>query len=674
MTATMAPSLSSLKLEVVPRLVRVAGPALLLVVALLSLVVALQFGGGASAPLIADPGATVRYGLPIATLMVNLGAAGTIGALVLCLFALSNQRAEFGRALDFAAGAAAFWTVAAAATGFFTFLSLYLQPVTFDSAFGQLLGQFLTDYPIGQAWLATTLVAAALTVLCFAVRGRTLLFFVTVLAGVGLVPMALSGHAAGTASHDIAVTSLGLHLVFVAIWLGGLLTIVFIRGALKSGRIGPVLTRYSTLAIVCFVVVGASGIVNAVIRVGTLGALLTPYGILVLVKVFALGCLGFLGLVQRRFLIVRMQRAENGGTGYFWWLVAAELGFMGLASGVAAALARTATPITQEPTTTTPAYILTGEPLPPELTFAQYFTQWRFDPLWVLLVAFLAFFYLVGVWRLRQRGDRWPIHRIVLWLAGLVLLFYITSGGVNLYEKYLFSVHMLMHMVLTMMVPLLLVPAAPVTLAMRAITKRTDGSRGPREWILLAVHSRLAGVFANPIVAAAMFAGTLWIFYYSPLFSWATTDHIGHEVMIVHFLLAGYLFVQSLIGVDPTPYRAPYPLRLIVLLGTLAFHAFFGLSLLTGTGLLLADWYGAMGRTWGVSAIADQQAGGGIAWSIGEIPTAILAITVAIMWSRDDAKDAKRLDRKADRDGDSELVAYNAMLTKLDDHQESTPR
>ena len=54
--------------------------------------------------------------------------------------------------------------------------------------------------------------------------------------------------------------------------------------------------------------------------------------------------------------------------------------------------------------------------------------------------------------------------------------------------------------------------------------------------------------------AAAMFAGTLWVFYYSPLFSWATTDHIGHEIMIVHFLLAGYLFVQSLIGVDPMPF------------------------------------------------------------------------------------------------------------------------
>ena len=158
-------------------------------------------------------------------------------------------------------------------------------------------------------------------------------------------------------------------------------------------------------------------------------------------------------------------------------------------------------------------------------------------------------------------------------------------------------------------------------------------------------------MLTNPVVAAAIFAGSLWVFYYSPLFRWATTDHIGHEFMIVHFLLAGYLFVTVLIGVDPVPKRAPYPMRLIVLLGTLAFHAFFGLTLMTGSGLLLADWFGAMGRTWGASAIVDQQVGGGIAWSVGEIPTAALAITVAYLWFRSDSKDAKRLDRKSDRYG-----------------------
>jgi putative copper resistance protein D len=645
--------------------VKIAGPALLLVVALLSLLIALRIGGGAEAPMLADPGVIVRFGLPIAQLLFNIGAAGTIGALVLTCFALDAAEPEFNASIDFAAGAAAFWTIAAGVTGFLTFMNVYLQPITFDDSFSQLFGSYLTSIPIGQAALFSTLVPAIVTVLCFAVRNRTGLFFVTVLAGVGLIPMALQGHAAGTAGHDQAVSSFGLHVVFAAVWLGGLLTLVATRRTLEGGRIGPVLSRYSSLALMSFVIVAATGIVNASLRVGTFENLATPYGILVIVKVLALGALGVFGAVQRRFLIGRMQEKKNGGRGYFWWFVAAELAFMGLASGVAAALARTRTPIPQELVTTTPALILTGEPLPPELTPIRFITEWKFDILWMVIVGLLAFFYIAGVWRLHRRGDSWPILRTTFFLAGLAALFYITNGGVNVYEKYLFSAHMLAHMMLGMAIPLLLVPGAPVTLALRAIRKRTDGSRGMREWILITVHSRLAGIFARPVVAAAFFTVSLWAFYYSPVFRWAAEDHIGHTFMIAHFLLSGYLLVLSLIGIDPMPYKAPYAIRLLVLLGTMAFHAFFGLTMMMGTSLLAADWYGAMGRTWGPSAIMDQQIGGGIAWSIGEIPTLVLAIAVVIVWARSDSALAKRLDRKADRDGDAELTDYNEMLAGL---------
>jgi cytochrome c oxidase assembly factor CtaG/putative copper export protein len=645
-----------------PRIVRVVGPALLLLVALVSIVAALQFGGGVAPEQIADPGPVVRFGLPLGKLIVNLGAAGTIGALVLASFGMTRDKAEFSLALDIAAASAAVWAVASAATAFFSFMTIYLQPLSIDDRFGELLAQFLTQNELGQSWLYTMLIAAALTVLCFAVRNQTVVLFMAVGSVMGLIPMALQGHAGGTASHDAATSAIWLHIVFAAIWLGGLLTLIVSSRTLDTGRIVPLLARYSTLAIVSFVVVAASGYVSAEIRVGTLDNLLTPYGILVLVKVAALGALGLFGLVQRRYLIGRM--TTTGSRKYFWWLVTAEIAFMGLASGVAAALARTATPqlevAASASTGATPAEILTGAPLPPPVSFANLFTLWNFDLIWLLFCAFGVFFYLAGVWRLRKRGDSWPVLRTVLWVAGMALLFYITNGGVNEYEKYLFSSHMLAHMTLGMMVPVLLVPGAPVTLALRTIRKRDDGSRGPREWIMIATHSKYFDFLSRPVIAAGIFVASLWVFYYSPLFRWATTDHLGHQWMIIHFLLSGYLFVQSLIGIDPSPHKAPYPLRLLVLLATMAFHAFFGLSLMTGTGLLLADWYGSMG--WGLDALADQQAGGGIAWSVGEIPTVALAIAVAIMWSRSDERDSKRYDRKADRDGDAELTAYNDML------------
>ena len=636
-------------------------------VALAALFASLAYGGGANESLIPelDVGEVVRYGLPVSKLLVNLGASGAIGALALVVFALDSSKPEYGKALDLAAGSAALWTVASAFTAFYTFVSVFNQPIRFDDSFGDTLAVFLTSTEFGQGWLATTLMAAAVTVLCFAVRNQTALVFVTVFAVAGLLPMTLQGHRGGTASHDSASSALFLHLVFAAVWLGGLVTLVIIKGSLEKGRLEVILKRYSTLALVCFVVVAVSGYLSAQIRVEELPNLLSPYGLLVIIKVAALLALGLFGAIQRRFVIRRLDRA-SASRGWFWWLVTAELAFMGIASGVAAALARTPTPVPEVPVdelaNATPAEILTGSPLPPPLSVDKYFTLWNFDIIWILLCAFGLFFYIAGVIRLRRRGDAWPWYRTVLWVSGMLVLFYITNGGVNVYEKYLFSSHMLAHMTLGMMIPVLLVPGAPITLALRTIAKRKDGSRGPREWIMMLVHSRFFGFLANPIVAAVIFTASLWIFYYSPIFSWATTNHIGHQWMIVHFLLSGYLFVQSLIGIDPAPKRMPYPARLVILLATMTFHAFFGLAMMSGTSLLLSNWYGAMG--WGNDALADQQAGGGIAWSVGEIPNAIIALVIVLLWSRSDERESKRYDRKADRDGDAELEAYNAMLAE----------
>ena len=74
----------------------------------------------------------------------------------------------------------------------------------------------------------------------------------------------------------------------------------------------------------------------------------------------------------------------------------------------------------------TPAEHLTGAALPPELTLDRWFTAWNLDLLWAFAAGFGIFLYLAGVWRLRRRGDAWPLYRTVLWVAGLALLFWVT--------------------------------------------------------------------------------------------------------------------------------------------------------------------------------------------------------------------------------------------------------
>jgi putative copper resistance protein D len=250
-------------------------------------------------------------------------------------------------------------------------------------------------------------------------------------------------------------------------------------------------------------------------------------------------------------------------------------------------------------------------------------------------------------------------------MAGLLLLLWVTNGPINAYQDYLFSVHMAGHMLLSMAIPVLLVAGAPITLALRSIHKRDDGTRGGREWILWAVHSPYSRFITHPFVAAGIFALSLWAFYFTDLVRWAMYDHLGHEWMIIHFLISGYLFAMTLIGADPIPYRLPYAGRLITLIAVMATHAFFGMAIMMQSGLIVAEWFGSMGRTWGPTPMEDQYIGGGIAWSVGEIPTLILAITVAIQWSRSDARLQRRRDRHADRTGDAELDEYNARLARM---------
>jgi len=662
-------------------------------VLLLALVGALLFSGAAGARQVSDPGALVRWGLPVSKAIHNVALATVVGGLIFAVGILPRhlpghrgkdeeapEHPAFTRALAVAAAAGAVWTLSAVAVLVFSYADIAGQSVSGDAEFTRSLVYFMTDIDTGKAWLAVTIIAAVVTTILFGVRSLAGLACTLVLALGGLVPTALIGHSSSSSDHGGAINSLGLHLVGVSTWVGGIIMLAVLSGILGSKASGgkdateQTLRRFSSLAGFAFFLVFASGVVNASIRVTTFQELIgSSYGQLILAKATATLLLGAVGLMHRRWVIPQLGRGGLSVRRVLWQLVLVELLVMGATSGLAVALGRSAPP---EPTTyapdASPSFILSGYELPPELTPARMFSEWRFDWIWVTVAVFGAVAYLLGVAKLRRRGDSWPWLRTVVWLLGLAALTYITSGPLAVYGMVLFSIHMVDHMALTMVAPLFLVLGAPVTLALRALPargegSRGDGSRGLREWLLVFVHSKFSQLVTHPLFAAANFAGSIVLFYYSDAFDWAMRDHVGHELMNLHFLLTGYIFVLTMIGTDPLPRRAPYPMRLLLLLATMGFHAFFGVSIMGGTGLLAADYFGNLGRTWGGSALADQQLGGAVAWGIGEVPTLLVAIGVAVMWSRSDERETRRTDRAAERNNDAELNAYNDMFARLAD-------
>lgn len=674
-----------------------AAPAVL---ALLALVLSLMFSGAAAAGTVADPGVVVRWGLPVAEAIRNLGVMTTIGSLLLAVGVIPYTTSDgeehplFTRTLQLAGAASTVWTIATVVVVVLTYADVSGVRLAAGSAYTKQLVSFVTEIPTGQALGVTVIVSAVVTTLIFGVRSRLGLAITAGLACVALVAMALNGHSAGGSDHMGAVNSLGLHLVGVSAWMGGVIALAWVSGALaqdtgmadlpigaharratdsdhaaRGRRVSVqavVLGRFSSLALWCFVVVFVSGVINAGVRIGSWDQLTSPYGTLVVLKVLLTVMLGAAGYVHRAAIIPALNDGRVRAGRALWQVIIAELALMGALVGVAVALGNSAPPVPEdlEPDAS-PARILTFYELPPEPTWAHAVSQWRPDWLWVAVVVVCAVSYGWALRKVVASGGHWPVLKAVSWYVGLVLLFVATSGPVAVYARVLFSWHMVEHMSLTMIIPVFMVLGSPVTVLLRALEPRTDGTRGPREWILRLTHSTWAKIVTHPIFAAVNFAGSIVLFYFTPLLGFTLRTHVGHEFMMAHFLFTGYMFALVLVGQDPIPRRPAHFMRLVMLIATMVYHAFVGVAIMGMEVLLEASWFGNMGRDWGLSAIEEQQRGGALMWGIGELPTAILAVVVMVQWAIAGNKENRRVDREAERTDDAELKAYNQMMQRL---------
>ena len=272
--------------------------------------------------------------------------------------------------------------------------------------------------------------------------------------------------------------------------------------------------------------------------------------------------------------------------------------------------------------------------------------------------------YALAVARMVRRGDRWPVTRCVCFLLGVLIFFGVTCTGLADYGMYLFSSHMLQHMTLSMIAPIFLLLGAPITLALRALRPAGPGRTGPRELLMALLHSRFARVVSSPLFTLPLFIASLYGLYFTSLFSTLMSSEVGHDAMLVHFLVVGLLFFWPILGVDPAPHRSPYVIRILELFAAMPFHAFFGIAVMMSSGLI-TQVFAHPPAAWHIDPASDQYTAGSLAWAFGELPTIIVLLVLCVQWAKSDRREARRSDRKADRDGDLELNEYNAYLAHL---------
>ncbi|MGQ4518548.1 cytochrome c oxidase assembly protein [Dermabacteraceae bacterium P13077] len=649
------------------RLVSASAPLIAVLAAYLGLILtgaAFSYQGALIAP---SP--LVTWGLPLVRIVHHTAMIYVIGCLwLVCLLLPAQGRARAG-ALDgpratltrYASYGAFVWAAASVAMNMLSYLEAIGTGTPLTASFPRFLGgfwEFATTIELGQIYLVSAfLVLVAAQLLFFARRINTACWGLA-FAMLALLLLGLAGHAGSSTDHANAVNALAVHIAATAIWVGPLA--VMVLHCRTVGEYAQVaLERFSPWAFAAVIAIAFSGLVNALVRMnGPAELLQTPYGRVVFLKLIGLLLLAGFGAWQRR----RQLRADAG----FARLAAGEAVVMAAVVGLSVALGRSAPPVPQTVPGNLRVESLLGYPAPEApFTLVTLFTS--FQPDWMMLGAActMALLYLLGVRRLRRRGDAWQPKRTVFWLLGCLAFAWVMNGGPAAYGMILFHAHMVQHMALMMVVPPLLVLGAPVTLLSRAVAPRTDGSRGVREWVLVILHSRYARLLSYAPVAGVIFAGSLVMFYFAGFFTLAMFYHAAHVFMTVHFLLSGYLFAWVLIGVDPSPHPLNHAMRLITLLVTLSFHAFFGVAVISSVNLIGASWYAALGMYGQEQLMLNQAIGGSIMWGISEIPTVLLGFGVVLQWTRDDTRKARQWDRKADRDGDAELKEYNERLARL---------
>lgn len=613
-----------------------------------------------------NPGPVTSYGLPFVRAAAEIVAVVAVGAFLLTAFFVPPQSTgvldvDGYRSLR----------VGTAASTALAVLSAVMVPLSISDV----AGQPVSDFGLGELW---TLAGEIETVNAWrwmafiaagvAIASRVVLRWSwTPLLVVGsvatLMPLALVGHSATGGAHDLGTNSLIIHLVSAALWAGGLVALL-IHALRGGGYLDVAARRFSTLALWCYVAIGLSGIINALIRVQLSDLFTSRYGWLLVGKATALLVLGVLGYLQRRSAITALSEEPQNRRPLIR-LAGMEAVIFAVTFGIAVGLGRTPPPppvnLNPSPVEVAIGYTLDGPPTPQRLMF-----DWRFDLIFGTAAIVFAITYLVGVRRLKARGDAWPVGRTIAWLSGCAFLLIATSSGVGRYMPAMFSMHMVAHMMLSMLVPVLLVLGGPITLLLRVLPAAGKGDPpGLREWVQLLLHSSFSRFLTHPLVATSLFIGGFYGLYLSGLYDAAVDVHAAHLAMNLHFLLSGYLFYWVVIGIDPSPRRLPPVAKLGIVLVSLPLHAFFGVILMGTKSILGEKFYSNLALPWRIDLASDQHMGGAITWATGELPLLVVMIALVVQWSRSDERLARRQDRAADRDDDADLAAYNAMLAKM---------
>ena len=532
----------------------------------------------------------------------------------------------------------------------------YLLEQPFLSSFDStVIRSYLTQTSVGKSYLIQ--IIGLIIILSIPIKRILTTYFLLLISLIVIIAPVFQSHGSSSGNHGLAIGALVVHVIAISFWVGGLFGLTQLDKTQKL----IALPRFSEIALWSAITVALTGAATAWTRLDTIASWQSKYGAITLFKIFlAITLIGF-GALHRRWII----KSDYPSV---FRLITGELIIMFVTIFVGSWLSTVAPP--DREIISTPALLVTGIPMPEAPTLSRVLLAYDADGLMLALIIFSVALYIKGVVILSRRGDKWPVGRTVAFALGMSAVDFATSGGLGVYSHFAFANHMLAHMVLGMIAPIGIVLGAPITLALRTLPGgRNKDELGIRGAFITLLHSKISNFYTNPVVALAIFDGSLFALYFTPLFKNLMQGHSGHFFMSFHFLLTGILFFQVIIGIDPMPRKVPHLVKIIIIFAAMSIHAFFSIALMSASTLIDGGYFASLERPWATDLLVDQKLGGAIGWAMGEIPILLALVATFIQWLKEDKKETGRIDRAADRAAamgeDDELAQYNRFLSKL---------
>lgn len=531
------------------------------------------------------------------------------------------------------------WTVAA----------LLMVPLEAADSSGlslaQVLGDIsthLTSTPSVTAWFVMAVIGLITSLVSLLTRTMGALLLLAVAVTGSAVPVVVTGSVSVGLNHDFSTDAGAVSMIALV-----LAAAVTVARALPADHSRPeaVAGRTRGPVTVCLAVALAGQLVVWWQGLAGVSPLSTRWGVARLMLLLALALWLAARVVGRRGLLI------------------VEVVCAAVAITVTGASGQLVPPRYLVPQTPVVNYL--GYPLPPRPTVASLMLPGRPNLLMLVLAVAGVASYLLAVRRIRRGGLPWQAGRTIAWIIGWFIVAYLASAGLWSASSIIFSWHMLVHMLFNMLVPALLVMGAPITLLRQVLDSGRDELMNPRAVFDSLLNWGPMKILFGPFIGWAVFVASFYVVYFTPVFGWLMRYHWGHQWMLLHFMAAGLLLFEFVIGLDELPSSLPHIGRLGFVITAMPFHSFFAVITMGAHQIIGRDYYLTLAVPWIHDLAANQNLGGQITWATGEPPMAVVLLALCVQWFLSDRRDQRRLDKAEDEGLEDSLAAYNEMLARM---------